>query len=72
MSMQLQYRERVRRIKGRRSDSFEEHRRIYQAVSKRKPDEAKAAMARHISQIEKTLRNVESNSKKRNKKSGND
>lgn len=69
MSMQLQYREDVMRIEGRRSDSFKEHTMIYQAVRNRKPDEARAAMAHHISQIEKILYKIESDLKMRNKKS---
>lgn len=72
MSMQLQYREGARRIIGRRSDSFKEHKSIYQAVNNRKPEEARAAMAHHISQIEKTLCKIESKAKERNRKSRSD
>ena len=72
MSMQLQYREGVMRIKRRRSVSLKEHKSIHQAVRNRKPEEASAAMAHHISQIEKMLRKIESESKKRNVKSASD
>ena len=72
MSMQLQSREGVQRIKGRRTDSFEEHMQIYQAVRSRNPEESRAAMTRHISQIEKSLHQIESESKKRNRKSTRD
>ena len=62
MSMQLQYRESVKRIKRRRSDAFEEHLRIFKAVNRRKPHEAKAAMAYHLTRIEKLLHKIEDES----------
>ena len=67
MSMQLQYREGVRQIKGRRSKSLKEHKHIYKAVKNRKPEEAKTAMTQHISQIEKVLLKIESQSKLSNR-----
>jgi GntR family transcriptional repressor for pyruvate dehydrogenase complex len=65
MSMQLQYREGVKRIKDRRSDAFNEHMRIYQAVKDRKPIEARAAMNHHLTRIEKLLFRLEADSKKK-------
>lgn len=55
LSMQSEYRERGLKVKGRRGEVFKEHKMIYEAVRRRKPAEAREAMAYHLSKVKAML-----------------
>jgi GntR family transcriptional repressor for pyruvate dehydrogenase complex len=59
MGFLAQYREKGLRLEGRRQQTFREHERIYVAVSRRNPDEARRAMEDHLAEVEKMVRKIE-------------
>jgi GntR family transcriptional repressor for pyruvate dehydrogenase complex len=55
MDLLRKTRERSLQVEGRREKSFAGHRRIFQAIKRRDPDAAEAAVRRHLEEIEQIL-----------------
>lgn len=59
MTMLADYRQNSLEIDGRPKETLDEHERIFRAVYKRRPEEAREAMADHLHNVEKMLGKVD-------------